>query len=185
MTYPRRALLKATASGAMLFAVAGRTHLLTPRQARAKEAAFRLLKDAEIRCLDAMGEALVPGSASAGLAHFVDAQLSCSFAESLLTVRYLDIAPPWEPFYRSALAATNKAAQARYGGAFHTLSSEQASKLVEAMANNAIPDWAGPPSALVLFVLRADAVDVRYGTMAGFDGLDIPYLAHIEPEDRW
>jgi hypothetical protein len=26
---------------------------------------------------------------------------------------------------------------------------------------------------------------VVYGTMAGFESLEVPYLAHIEPEQDW
>ena len=35
------------------------------------------------------------------------------------------------------------------------------------------------------FVLRNDAVDVVYGTKAGVESLDIPYMAHVEPPSRW
>ena len=34
-------------------------------------------------------------------------------------------------------------------------------------------------------VLRADAVDVVYGTMEGYQALGIPYMAHIAPDRRW
>jgi hypothetical protein len=34
-------------------------------------------------------------------------------------------------------------------------------------------------------VLRADAVDVVYGTMEGYEALGIPYMAHIAPDKRW
>jgi hypothetical protein len=37
----------------------------------------------------------------------------------------------------------------------------------------------------MLFVLRADALDVTYGTPGGFENLGIPYMAHIMPEQPW
>ena len=40
-------------------------------------------------------------------------------------------------------------------------------------------------ASYVLFVLRADALDVTYGTPEGFDALGIPYMAHIMPETPW
>ncbi len=42
-----------------------------------------------------------------------------------------------------------------------------------------------PPAPLFYFALRSDAIDVTYGTMAGFERLDIPYMAHIEPARPW
>jgi hypothetical protein len=33
--------------------------------------------------------------------------------------------------------------------------------------------------------VRADALDVVYGTPEGFDALGIPYMAHIKPEKPW
>ena len=56
---------------------------------------------------------------------------------------------------------------------------------VDAMRQNKIDGWQGPPGALVYFVLRSDAVDVVYGTMEGYQQLGVPYMAHIAPEKRW
>jgi hypothetical protein len=53
------------------------------------------------------------------------------------------------------------------------------------MATDAVTDWAGPPASYAFFVLRADALDVTYGTPEGFSTLDIPYSAHIQPEAYW
>ena len=46
-----------------------------------------------------------------------------------------------------------------------------------------IPQW--PAGPFVYLVLRNDAVDVVYGTMSGYEGLGIPYMAHIAPAKRW
>jgi hypothetical protein len=53
------------------------------------------------------------------------------------------------------------------------------------MAQDKLPDWQGLPASLVYFVLRADALDVRYGTQQGFTDLNIPYMAHIAPVTQW
>ena len=45
--------------------------------------------------------------------------------------------------------------------------------------------WSGPAAGLVYFVLRSDAVDVVYGTPAGFERLGVPYMAHILPPAGW
>ena len=47
------------------------------------------------------------------------------------------------------------------------------------------PTGLGPPASYMLFVLRADALDVTYGTPEGFEALDTPYMAHIMPEKPW
>ena len=53
------------------------------------------------------------------------------------------------------------------------------------MRQNKIEGWKGPGGPFVYLILRSDAVDVVYGTMAGYRSLDIPYMAHIEPTKRW
>jgi hypothetical protein len=53
------------------------------------------------------------------------------------------------------------------------------------MRQNKIDGWKGPPGGFVYFLLRSDAVDVVYGTVAGYKSLDIPYMAHIEPKRSW
>ena len=57
--------------------------------------------------------------------------------------------------------------------------------LISGMAADALSEWVGPPASYVLFVLRADALDVTYGTPEGFEKLGIPYMAHIMPERPW
>jgi hypothetical protein len=57
--------------------------------------------------------------------------------------------------------------------------------MVAAMAKGDIAGWSGPAPALFFFVMRNDAVDVAYGTTAGFEALAIPYLAHIAPPSPW
>ncbi len=71
------------------------------------------------------------------------------------------------------------------GRDFAELAPADAHAFVNQMRQNKIEGWAGKPGALVYAVLRADAVDVVYGTMEGYEALGIPYMPHIAPEKRW
>ena len=75
----------------------------------------RLTPD-EAETLEALGETLVPGARAAGIAHFVDQQLSVPPGEALLEARILNVRPPYANFYRAALGAIDGASQARNGG---------------------------------------------------------------------
>jgi Gluconate 2-dehydrogenase subunit 3 len=174
----RRAFLKQGA----LFAFAGaRSRLLTPAAARAAAVPYRVFNQEQVRTLEALGEALVPGSAKAGLAHFIDVQLSGPPADSLLMIKYLGLNAPFTEFYKSGLGALNT----HSAGQFRSLPTAQARALLMAMAKDDLPDWRGPPAPLFYFVLRNDAVDVVYATMAGYESLGVPYMAHIAPRSGW
>lgn len=185
----RRALLKAAGLGALMVSVGGVPMLLTPRQARAQAAALSTLTTAEARSLEALGEALLPGAAAAGIAHFVDHHLSVDPTQSLLMIRYMDMPPPYAPFYRGGLAALERLANARYGKTFADLDAAQAAELIRAISARQPEGWDdgpdSPPAPLFYFVVRSDAVDVVYGTAEGFEKLGIPYMAHIEPDSQW
>ncbi|WP_440997044.1 gluconate 2-dehydrogenase subunit 3 family protein [Arhodomonas sp. SL1] len=182
MVPARREFLKGAACGVALYTVGGFGVMLTPRQARARSADLRVLTAAEAGVLEAYGEALLPGSAEAGLAPYVDAQLAAAPSESLLMIRYLDVPPPWDGFYRGALRAVDALARERFGASVADLDSAAASELAGMVAGGKPKPWAGPPAGFVHFVVRADVVDVVYGVPGGFDALGIPYMAHIEPE---
>ena len=49
------------------------------------------------------------------------------------------------------------------------------------MRQNKVEGWTGRPGPLVYAVLRADAVDVVYGTMEGYEALGIPYMPRFHP----
>src|SRR6516165_2737032 len=72
----RRDFIKGAATGALAFTVGGVEVLLTAREARAQNVPFRLLKANEAETIEALGETLVPGARAAGVAHFIDQQLS-------------------------------------------------------------------------------------------------------------
>ena len=61
------------------------------------------------RSLEALGEALVPGARAAGVAHFIDQQISVPPGEALLEARIVNIKPPFVNFYRAAIGAIEKA----------------------------------------------------------------------------
>jgi hypothetical protein len=177
----------AAAGGACLltFTLSGCEARLTPAQARAAKVSLHTLATSEVTTVDALGETLLPGSAVAGLAQYLDHQLSGDPAHSMLMIKYLGVPAPFDDFYRGGLRATEAAARALYGKAFPDLNSQQATALVTQMSTGHVDGWQGPPSALFYFVLRNDAVDVVYGTQSGFELLDVPYMAHIAPPSRW
>lgn len=192
----RRTFIRDTGVGLLAFVASGR-EWLTPAEARAADVPLRVLPAARLATLEAFGETLVPGSAAAGLAHFIDHQLAAPPGDQLLMIRYLGVEAPFSPFYLGGLDALDKTATAGYGAAFHELETGQRTELTRRLAQ-ANPDdwpdggpgdgpdrWTAPPAPLFYFVLRSDATDVVYGTREGIERLGLPYMAHIEPPSRW
>jgi hypothetical protein len=165
-------------------AIAGREALATPAEARSAGAPLKFLTAAEAGDLELLGEALVPGAAAAGLVHYLDHQLACPAADSMLMGKYLGVSPPFGPFYRATLAAMH-AALAAGSGDPATRAQALATGLLAAFTGTPLPRWSGPPAGLAYFVLRSDAIDVVYGTPAGFERLGVPYMAHIMPPAGW
>ncbi len=156
------------------FLIGGVRVWATPGTAVAEGFAPQVLAADHIQALETLGEALVPGSRSAGLAAFVDAQLEAG-SDSKLMAKYVGVpVEQQQSFYQGALAAVKVA-----------LESNTPDALVTAMGSDSVVDWAAAPASYVLFLLRADALDVTFGTEAGFADLGIPYSAHIAPETRW
>jgi hypothetical protein len=182
----RRAFVRGAAIGALAFSVSGAEILLTPGAARAQGVPLRTLTAAQAETLEAVGETLVPGARQAGVAHFVDQQISIPAEEALLEARILNVRPPYADFYRAALGAIDRTSQMRNSGlGFAKLSQEDQRSFVDAMRQNKLADWQGPTGSFVYLLLRSDAVDVVYGTMDGYAGLGIPYMPHIAPTKRW
>src|SRR6266571_3865644 len=174
----RRDFVNGAILGALAFTVGGAKILLTAREARAQGVPFRLLKADE-------GETLEAGARAAGIAHFVDQQLSVPPEEALLEARILNVKPPFANFYRAAIAALDRASQAREGRRFAQLNALSQRELVDLMRQNKLDGWQGPAGPFIYFVTRSDAVDVVYGTVEGYEFLGIPYMPHIAPERRW
>jgi len=181
----RRALLKKGALGTLAFQVGGSTVLMTPVEARARGLPFDVLADEESVLVDALGRALVPGADEAGLAHYLDRQLSADPGAALLMLRYMDIPPPYADFYHAGLAGANALAQREFNQKLYALDEERAGALIGMMAGGDPKGWRGPPAALFYFVFRSDAVDVTYGTVEGFERLGVPYVPHIAPPKDW
>lgn len=185
MAQSRRTFIRNSGIGLLSFYVAGCKVEITPEQARQQHLPLQILAPHEVRTLEALGETLLPGSAAAGLAHFVDHQLNASPEDQLLMIKYLGADPPFSPFYSAGLAALNAVARDQYADVFADLGQERQSALVGQIAQGNPQGWNGPPAPFFYFVLRSDAVDVVYGTKAGIESLGIPYMAHIEPPSRW
>ena len=182
----RRDFLKRSATGVFAFTVGGVEVFLSAREAHAQNVPFRLLKANEAETIEALGETLVPGARAAGIAHFIDQQLSVPPEEALLEARILNVRPPYARFYRSAIAAVDNASHALNSGRkFAELSPSERHDFVDAMRQNKVQGWQGPGGSFVYLLLRSDAVDVVYGTMEGYEALGIPYMPHIAPDKRW
>jgi Gluconate 2-dehydrogenase subunit 3 len=181
----RRAFMKGAGLGALAFTVGGAQVLLTPAEAYAQSVPLRTLKPDEAATIEAMGETLVPGARQAGIVNFIDQQISGPAEEALLEARILNVRPPYANFYRAAIGAINGASTARSGKPFAQLDAAGQHEFVDLMRQNKIDGWKGPGGPFVYFIMRSDAVDVVYGTMAGYKSLDIPYMAHIEPTRSW
>lgn len=172
----RRALLR-DAGLLLSFSLSGCAGVMSPAAARRAGAKPRVLSAEETDTLEWLAESLVPGSAESGVALFVDTQLA-EEDSSLLMLKYLGIPPAARAdFYRGALAAARRLREAQPGG-------EDPAYLI-ATGRAEDRGWEGPPSGFFAFVLRADAIDVQYGTPEGFARLGIPYMAHIEPPEAW
>ena len=172
--------------GLLSFVVAGCEKKLTPAQAKAEKVPFRTLTAFEANVLEALGEILLPKSAEAGLAQYIDQQLSGPSSDSMLMLKYLGVAPPFTGFYRTGLAGVESAARAAYGKSLTELDAQQGAALVSSMASGGeVKGWSGPPAGLFYFTLRSDAIDVVYGTPQGFEALEVPYMPHIMPASRW
>jgi hypothetical protein len=184
-TIQRRAFVKGAALGALAFTVGGSQVLLTPGEARAVGVPFRLLQAHEAETIEALGETLLPGARQAGIAHFIDQQLSVPAEEALLEARIMNVRPPYANFYRAAIAAVDRASKAMHGREFAELNAIEQRDFVNLMRQNKIEGWQGPAAGFVYFLLRSDAVDVVYGTVEGYKALGIPYMPHIAPEKRW
>jgi hypothetical protein len=181
----RRGFVKGATLGALAFTVGGAEVIMAPGEARARNVPFRLLDAHQGETLEALGETLVPQAREAGIAHYVDQQLSVPPHEALLQARIFNIRPPFADFYRTAIVSVDESSRKMFGRDFAQLVAKDQRELVDRMRQNKIEGWTGRPGSAVYAVLRADAVDVVYGTMEGYEALGIPYMAHIPPEKRW
>jgi hypothetical protein len=181
----RRGFVKGATLGALAFTIGGVEAIMAPGEARARNVPFRLLDAHQGETLEALGETLVPQAREAGIAHYIDQQLSVPPHEALLQARIFNVRPPFADFYRIAIVSIDESSRRIFGRDFAQLSAADQREFVGRMRQNKIEGWTGRPGAAVYAVLRADAVDVVYGTMEGYEALGIPYMPHIPPEKRW
>jgi hypothetical protein len=181
----RRAFMKGAALSALAFTVGGAQVLLTAREARAQGVPLHVLTAEERAALEALGDTLLPGAKDAGIAYYVDQQLSVDSNDSLLVARIVGVMPPYADFYRGGLAALNQASTKLHGAKFAELPPEKQHAFVEKMSQKNPDGWIGPPSPFFYFITRTDAIDVYYGTVEGFERLGVPYMPHIVPEKKW
>ncbi len=182
----RRKFIGSTGLGALAFKTAGATVMLTPRAARAAGIDYRHLAPDHAALLAAFADHVLPGAAAAGVAHFVDQQLGVTPNECLLMCKYFpEIRAPFQAFYGAGLAALRATVAAQFTAPFEALDAAQKNVIVDALWRGDITPWDGPPPPLFYMMVRSDAVDVVYGTQDGFDELNVPYLAHIVPPEKW
>ncbi|WP_372572375.1 gluconate 2-dehydrogenase subunit 3 family protein [Ruegeria jejuensis] len=155
--------------------VIGQSHEGDPRMS---------LTEPEAETLSKWCDLLAPGAARAGVARYVDQNVSGGFSDSMLLLRYLD-SGAMLPFYRGGIAGIEQESQHRFAMGFARLDPQQSAEIVAAAAGSKTEAWTTPDPNFFYFISRSDAVDMVYGTEAGFAQLDIPYLAHIAPPKPW
>lgn len=138
----------------------------------------------EANILAAWCDVIAPGAAAAGVVRFVDGNLAGPYPSSMLLLRYL-AAADMAGFYHHGLAGIEQEAKHRFDAGFADLSDAQRHEIVAAAATGKMQVWTDPDPNFFYFITRSDAVDVVYGTEAGFARLDIAYLPHIAPPRPW
>ena len=185
-TIERRAFMQGAAVGTLAFTVGGVEVLLLPSEARAQKVPLKVLTADEAHRLEAVSEALVPGAREAGIAHFVDQQCSVPPHEALLGIRIGNVPPPFVNFFRAALTEIDRQCDATHGKPFAALTPDEQRDFIALMRVGKHPDWKGPPPQQAIYgSFRADAVDVVYGTMEGFERLGVPYMPLVPPKAGW
>ena len=174
-TIKRRNLIAGGAATLGFYLIGGRLTQATAAEATAKGFTPRALSQTQVTALEAIADVLVPGAKAQGIAAYIDSQLA-SGDDSKLIAKYLGVGTPGQKgFYSAALDAALKQPQLR----------EAPEAFTRALATDSVNDWQGPPGSYFTFVLRADALDVVYGTPEGFESIGVPYMAHIQPETKW
>src|SRR3954469_21992280 len=129
----RRGFVKGATAGALAFAVGGVEVIMTAHEARARGVPFRLLDAHQGETLEALGETLVPQAREAGIAHFIDQQLSVPPGESLLQARIFSFRPPFADFYRGAIVAIDAGSNKMFGRDFARLKPDEQRTFVNLM----------------------------------------------------
>lgn len=180
-TLDRRQLMRTT--GLVSLTIMTPLGRMKPAAAQTARTPLLNLTDREAASLEALAEALVPGATDAGIARYIDAQLISD--HPLLMLHYLDWPSPPAAFYRDSIRALDALAASQSAGSFADLAPSARTAIAGQLLSGMVEGWAGPPAFLVYFALRADAVDVVFGTPEGFATLGVPYMPHIQPPEGW
>ncbi len=182
----RRKFVRNTGLGVLAFNVAGVPTLLSPRAAWAGGVPFTQLAVEDATLLASFADHILPGAAAAGVGHFVDHQLGVDPQDCLLMCKYFpEIKAPFDVFYNTGIVALRQAVRELYKKSFDELTFAAKNAITDSLWQGKVANWSGPPPPLFYMMVRSDAVDVVYGTKDGFDELNIPYMAHIMPEEKW
>ncbi|WP_298852009.1 gluconate 2-dehydrogenase subunit 3 family protein [uncultured Ruegeria sp.] len=149
-----------------------------------EQTSYKRLTHSDADVLAAWCDVIVSGARPAGVANFIDQSLSGDPASSLLLLRYLK-ASDMADFYRKGIIGIETESHHRFGVPFLQLAQHQQKEMIEAAVASNMQVWHDPDPNFFYFISRSDAVDVVYGTEAGFADLGIPYLAHIPPPKPW
>jgi hypothetical protein len=151
----------------LTFKVGGVATLLTPEQARAQKVSLKVLSAEQAARLEKLAETIVPGSVDLGVVEFIDHQLNEDPNEALLIAKYFQVPPPYVNFYAGGIATVAAVAQKSFGKPIEDLDADESKQLVREIGPpGTVVD--GYPVFLFYMCLRSDAVDVVYGTPAGF-----------------
>src|ERR1700754_947691 len=129
----RRGFVKGATLGALAFTVGGVEMLMAPGEARARGVPFRLLDLHQGETLEALGETLVPQAREAGIAHYIDQQISVPPQESLLQARIFNFRPPFAAFYRNTIVAVDEHSTKLFGKPFAQLDAKDQREFVDRM----------------------------------------------------
>src|SRR3979490_1966781 len=149
----RRGFVKGATLGALAFTVGGAEVIMATGEARARGVPFRLLDAHQGEALEALGETLVPQAREAGIAHFIDQQLSVPPHESLLQARIFNFRPPFAEFYRTVITTVDDASRKMFGRDFAQLPAADQRAFVDLMRQNKIEGWTGRPGSTAHRVL--------------------------------
>lgn len=138
----------------------------------------RILTETEYTVTVEICDSIVPGARAVAVGRYLDYQLSLGVDSCLLFARYLPIEPPYLNFYRSGLAALRSAAERIGRTPQQELTAQQWRQLALQMVRKSVAGWDGPPSDVLYYALRNDALDVTYSTDEGLKRLGIPVMHH-------
>lgn len=170
---------------ALAFEIGGGVSLLTPQQARAQSVPLRSLTAAEATGLERLADAILPGASAAGFSHFIDHQLGVDPNDCLLIAKYFQVPPPYSNFYRAGVMECEELSRRSSSQGLRDLTDEALRNLIMEISKPGTRTAAGFELSLFYMCLRSDALDVVYGTPAGFEKLNVPYMAHIMPPEGW